>query len=598
MIDAFHLGNFKAFGATQRIPVRPLTLLYGPNSGGKSSILNSLLLIEHSVKTEVLDVVHPEAAPAVDLGGFHQYVHGQVPTARVEWGVDFSTRDWPDWLAEPFGVSRSAGLRSTFGRNLADALGSKGGDSSSTLPQKLSAGALLTANRTVRLQTLKLTFDDAAVLEWGLCPDGKLRISAVNLGLPWFDRLAEHHKISKRVLGKIPEQLARLTRESVVCYGQGALPGLPHIERATSPELQSLIRKNSRGMTKYHVGIRGEKNRQLLRLGFLSDSETPSLGQRLLDVVVPEVPRGTRRQNAKALAFAVLVLDDLVDVMLYCVHLIGQRMSRFQHLGPLRKLPERHSLASYVAGDSESGDTGSAMWWDEVRRSAPLRKELNRWLSKADKYEGKMYRIENNEYFTSRTVLKYLESRRKDGGFSEETSDSIVGELEKLSEGEGYTSSLRLRDISSDAVVALCDVGTGISQVLPVLVGSMAESERERIIGLEHPDLHLHPRLQTDLADVFIDSALGKRQNTLLIETHSEHLLLRIMRRMRETTRHGRPGDRTLPRVTPGDVAVLYVEPQPTGGSVVKEIRLDEEGGLLDDWPGGFFEEGFEERFL
>lgn len=83
-ITALHLGNFKAFADTQRIPIRPLTLIFGPNSSGKSSIIHSLLLARHAIETGELDVYRTNVGgEAVDLGGFGQYVYrrdrGQAP---------------------------------------------------------------------------------------------------------------------------------------------------------------------------------------------------------------------------------------------------------------------------------------------------------------------------------------------------------------------------------------------------------------------------------------------------------------------------------------------------------------------------------------
>ena len=129
-------------------------------------------------------------------------------------------------------------------------------------------------------------------------------------------------------------------------------------------------------------------------------------------------------------------------------------------------------------------------------------------------------------------------------------------------------------------------------QILPVLVGVYAS--QKQIIAIEQPEIHLHPAFQADLGDVFIQSALGEGKNRFLIETHSEHLLLRVMRRMRETSNGDRP--KGVPEVTPKDVCVLFVQPKGTS-SAVRHLELDEEGQLLDAWPGGFFEEGYRERF-
>ena len=151
---------------------------------------------------------------------------------------------------------------------------------------------------------------------------------------------------------------------------------------------------------------------------------------------------------------------------------------------------------------------------------------------------------------------------------------------------------LILIDKRTNTPVSHRDIGIGISQILPVLVSAYASAEK--ILAIEQPEIHLHPALQAELSDVFIESALGERRNTFILETHSEHLILRIMRRMRDTVQGTLPDG--LPSVRPEDVAILYIQPRDSA-AVVRLLELDEEGELLDPWPGGFFEEGFRERF-
>lgn len=92
-ITAFRLGNFKAFGDTQRIPIRPLTLIYGANSAGKSSIIHSLLLAHHGINTGELDVYRTKiGGEAVDLGGFGQYVYQRKRNNVVEWAVELDPK--------------------------------------------------------------------------------------------------------------------------------------------------------------------------------------------------------------------------------------------------------------------------------------------------------------------------------------------------------------------------------------------------------------------------------------------------------------------------------------------------------------------------
>ena len=136
------------------------------------------------------------------------------------------------------------------------------------------------------------------------------------------------------------------------------------------------------------------------------------------------------------------------------------------------------------------------------------------------------------------------------------------------------------------------DVGFGISQVLPIVVQNRLSQNKTLLI--EQPEIHLHPTHQAELGDMFIRSALGKQHNTLLLETHSECLILRILRRMRDTANGSLPED--IPPVCPDDVAILYVQNKDSTATV-QRLEVDEEGQFLDPWPNGFFEEGFRERF-
>lgn len=151
---------------------------------------------------------------------------------------------------------------------------------------------------------------------------------------------------------------------------------------------------------------------------------------------------------------------------------------------------------------------------------------------------------------------------------------------------------LVLIDKRTGTPVSHRDVGIGVSQVLPVLVSAYAF--REQLVAIEQPEIHLHPALQAELGDVLLDAALTDAANTLLIETHSEHLLLRIMRRMRETFEGKVPDG--VPEVRPEHVMVLFVEPDGSR-SIVREMPLNERGELIKAWPGGFFEEGLREVF-
>ena len=136
------------------------------------------------------------------------------------------------------------------------------------------------------------------------------------------------------------------------------------------------------------------------------------------------------------------------------------------------------------------------------------------------------------------------------------------------------------------------DVGSGIGYVLPVLIESFRDANRDKVVFLQQPELHLHPALQTNLTDVLIEASENKR---IIAETHSEHMILRALKRIRQTT-NGTIQDPVL-RLKPQDVAVNYFEPRPDGSTKVHILRISKDGDFLDRWPNGFFEERSQELF-
>lgn len=178
----------------------------------------------------------------------------------------------------------------------------------------------------------------------------------------------------------------------------------------------------------------------------------------------------------------------------------------------------------------------------------------------------------NSSQGTKNKINKYLEEF------------SIPYTIDAKNIGDSKTGriiSIELHDKRSNATVTPKDVGFGIGQVLPIILESTVS--KNQLICVEQPEIHLHPRLQAHLADLFIDSSINSN-NQWVIETHSESLMLRLQRRIRE-------------KVIPKDmVSVLYVDVGECGAKVI-EIPIDEEGDFLAHWPHGFFEERIEELF-
>ncbi len=128
----------------------------------------------------------------------------------------------------------------------------------------------------------------------------------------------------------------------------------------------------------------------------------------------------------------------------------------------------------------------------------------------------------------------------------------------------------------------ITDVGFGISQVLPVIVQGFLSREDSLTI-IEQPEIHLHPKMQADLADLFIEIASKKERKRiiplkyLLIETHSEYLLKRLRRRMAEND-----------KIDSKNVAIYYFNPRNEEGTGIIERKEINNTGFFD-YPKDFY---------
>jgi hypothetical protein len=147
-------------------------------------------------------------------------------------------------------------------------------------------------------------------------------------------------------------------------------------------------------------------------------------------------------------------------------------------------------------------------------------------------------------------------------------------------DGIGFEGFSLLLQHEKDVPTSFLDVGFGVSQVLPLIVQGLKSPKRSWMIT-EQPEIHLNPRLQAKLADFFV--SLAKDEKGVLIETHSEHFLIRLRSLVAEGLM---PAD---------DVALYYVEATESG-SAVRAVPI-EANGYIDpqNWPAGFFEDSLRE---
>jgi hypothetical protein len=244
-------------------------------------------------------------------------------------------------------------------------------------------------------------------------------------------------------------------------------------------------------------------------------------------------------QNAGFLAELQLSLEEMLKQVYY--------------LGPLREFPQRH----YTWPGSEPADMGRR--GERVVHAILASRKRGPYISPG--YRKKKQTLEER-------VAYWL----KELGLIYDFSVRAIAD-------ESNQYQIRVQKAPDSAQVLITDVGFGVSQILPVLVLCYYVPERSTIL-FEQPEIHLHPSVQSGLADVFID-VIKNRDVQVIVESHSEHLLRRFQRRMAEEK---------LAR----DQAAFYFCEMTNGGSALTTLDLDL-FGTIKNWPKDFFGDEFGE---
>jgi hypothetical protein len=287
----------------------------------------------------------------------------------------------------------------------------------------------------------------------------------------------------------------------------------------------------------------------------------------------------------------VLALNKLLnELVLGPTRVVRNCLQQMTYIGPLREIPSR-SYRPQTSPDEGRWAHGLAAW-DLLYsgRSGDLLKSVNTWLVEKTRLNAG-YRLDRVEYREIEIPGPFALMFQQ--GLDEE---SFI-ELEVLYSELPTRQEVVLRDERTGVVVGPNDVGVGLSQLIPVIVGTLALDEG--LVCIEQPELHIHPAIQVGLGDLFAaaikspDQSLP-RDRTFLLETHSEHIMLRLLRRIRETAEDQVPPG--APELAPEDVAVIYVKTNIDGVNF-EPLRISPDGDFIDRWPHGFFAEREEELF-
>lgn len=641
-LESFGLSNFKAFGPTeQQVPLRPITLVFGPNSSGKSSIIHFLLWMKDVLAGRGLDIYHPSAGgDSVDLGGFKQIRHGTKPETEICTRLQLTIQDerQQEHKLESISVFASCQPPADHSRRLKSLVAQKWNEILTRNPfEKLATRihVLETSIVEASLKTLLAKEYGESRLELDLMENEDTEDDLGEFGMRRSELLAKHCPKSLAAAQIDWEEALSLTlRESppitltpsemlgeLQSLAAAILSNLNYTPPAVSEGSPALIRFELREAevpilkaklndaqrllieevnARWLISNFANASRSIDEQG-LESSLSAISGRILCDDSTSVVPSQLRMNDAdsaqhsqdKAGTIDTLILQmlegttEVPGLLTTCREAAKQQFHRFSYLGPLRTYPEREIT---VADLPTTIDPEGLFAWRKLFENKAVRDSVNEWIGEHSNYEilcdhrvslNSMAQRLNDELrqridnwakdVTSSRKLEDQHDRDKSGAhlFAADDWDystMIRESLEMISTKvtSQSTGTISLQDKRSGKQVTSRDIGVGISQLIPVLV--QAKSAHGELIAIEQPELHIHPALQAELGDVFIESAMT-RGNKFLIETHSEHLILRLLRRIRETTRNKlREGATPL---RPEDLAILYVQSS-DAGSLVK----------------------------
>ena len=531
MLHALELENFKAFGERARIPFAPITLIFGENSAGKSSILQALYLLKQTLERRDTGDLLLARTPnhIVDLGSFQEMLFdhdlARTLSIRVETSVDRRYLSRLLFSGDKIAIEFSFKRPPLDQEVLLDRIGIYDGKSAKCLAK---FEPLDRTEISREFQRRPSFFRDSRGLPVSISELGAVKCV-------WLTEESEHWKQEfewclrnkEEILNQLKDELNDLEHSS---------EELREDNDSLSEEINSLedgikffsldfdlktyiFRRHGEEMDTV-FGIQG-----FFPVGIMSRKKNP----------ITHLHFPLRQQYDRT-------LFDVAQLAIVAGRALEQTLEALFPISPFRIPPER--LYTFRGTTPQNVGYRGDLLPDLLFRSPKLVKDTNEWLNRLNmdyELEVKPVGADLGDLFE----VRLIDTRRK----------------ERVN-------------------VALPDVGFGVSQLLPFIVQSLVSEKR--IISIEQPEVHVHPRLQADLGDLLAEAIKEPRQNRFIVETHSEHLILRLQRLVRKK------------QIEPEDVSVIYVS-RGSEGAKAERLHLDEDGDFIDEWPNGFFLERLRE---
>ena len=562
-LTRIEIGNFKGIGNRQSIELQPLTLLFGANSAGKSTILHALHYLRAILERGNIDPDVTIAGGPIDFGGFATLVHNHE-------------------------IDRAITLKVTM------ALSNE--QRAEQLP--LNTGHSIDEPDFAELPLRYLVGENAEYKYYAIVQE-----IGVAIDIRWSE-LERSAYAARLAIDLDGERLAVIV--SPPQRGRAHLTGFNFthslLRRAVLPDTEL-----EKGVNEQAVSSPLEEEIRALAREAAIDRSTGSIAADQLRISVatkigalPALDRdldlAIRDPNTKRVALeertprANGLRSLLSEMMLGPTRLVRDYLAQMTYIGPLREIPKR-SFQPQVTPDESRWTQGLAAW-DILYNdhTGSFIDNVNLWLSDQT-------RLSTNYQLERVSVKEVPIPSAMHSMFERRLNEDDLGELQEIYETLETRVEIALRNFEMGILVAPSDVGVGISQMIPVIVAALRK--QGGILAIEQPELHVHPAIQVGMGDLFIQAITHdpnslSADKSLLIETHSEHIMLRLLRRIQENTHNELPPG--VVGLCADKLSIIYVE---YGDSGVRfhPLRVDDEGDFCDRWPHGFFEERARELF-
>lgn len=598
MLDTWTLGNFKSVRDNTDVKLAALTVLAGPNSSGKSTLLQSILLTTQTLANPVDARSVVLNGKILRLGSMDDLLTRNSNNLNVSIGFSYSMARpafWPpvEYNRQPLlmrlGGSEKEDLHSlTFRYTFAADATAMTTDQAQLQPAIAECKFVLRDSDGIESELLVsrsprepevrareyqlafegLTREDREALRYTVRLSDESGRFSTSRNLYLADTSYLQDPVGTRFTHFLPTSLVYrydlvTARASNIVW---ALLNGNVSQRLADAVLSTALVTMIRGIIVDLIGKMPSLMIRQSRIEPLADElmRAPTLSNALkliqssggialaeLSKRRAELVAAAREKSDPQYAMAAVPLD----IASYTRDLL---VNQVRYLGPLRDEPKQFYPLEGTADPTDVGLRGeftAAVL--ALHRDTPIRYvSPSEWMQRRSQS-----RLADTTLH--RAVLEWLKHLE------------VVSDLKAQDRGV-FGHDLRVSTEGVSGWHSLVHVGVGVSQVLPILVMALI-AKPESLLVLEQPELHLHPRVQTRLADFLLSIAIGGKQ--CIVETHSEYLINRLRLRAAE--------DET--DILANVFALYHVEKR--SGVTSYERVMVNEYGAVSDWPEGFFDQ-------